>query len=167
MLIAAASIFSVLLVATGVVKIFKPADTEAAIRLVGAPGFSGLGRVLGAVEVLIGVGAMTLGRPSAWLVQAGAYTAFLVWMFVAHRKGVPIETCGCLGKPDTPPYWGHVAIDSMAAGLSLGAMVSSRTVFEGLSAPGVLVTTAVVALGAALAWVVIGEGARLQGTVTQ
>src|SRR5690606_33515263 len=69
--------------------------------------------VLGAVVLAVG------GRLPAALV-AVSYLAFAGFVAVALRSGRPVGTCGCFGRPDTPPRWSHVAVDLALAAAGAG-----------------------------------------------
>lgn len=164
MLGTAAAIFSVLLVTSGVAKVRKPGDTTRAVRSMGMAVPESTGRVVGLVELGVGLGALIVGSPALWSAQAVLYAAFLVWVAVAIGRDVPIASCGCLGSPDTPPYWGHLVVNSFAVFLSsMAAFTSSRIAFSG--GGGLVATVGLVAVGSWLAWTVIGDGARLHGAV--
>lgn len=159
----AAAIFAVLLVATGLVKVRRPEPTSRAMAELGLPFRPALGRLLGLVEVATGAAALAVGGALVWGVQASLYLAFAVWVAAALRSGTPIATCGCLGSPDTPPYWGHLAIDIVAVVASAGAAIggTGSPLVGGLAET--LTTVLVAGIGAFLAWVVIGDAARVTG----
>ena len=50
------------------------------------------------------------------MLVALSYLAFTVFVVVARARRLPIGSCGCFGKVDTPPSLVHVV-------LNLGAMV--------------------------------------------
>ena len=157
--------FSVLLIATGIAKVSSPADTARAIRAMGLHKPDGAGRVVGFVEVLVGLGALLSGLAAVFLIQGVMYGVFLGWVIVAKAKSVPLESCGCLGTPDTPPYWGHIAVDAIATVSSFGMALSGPfRLFEGPPSE-VTVGLALVVLGASLSWLIIGDGARLYGAL--
>ena len=102
-------------------------------------------------------------EPGFQVLQGMAYAAFAVWVMIAIRRDLPIASCGCLGRDDTPPYWGHFLLDLVGAGVSFGAAISSEV---GLVGSGPMVTAAqlaIVVTGAFLGWVILGDGARLAG----
>jgi hypothetical protein len=119
-------------------------------------------RLLGLAEITIGVSVLVTRSAPAYISQGAMYLSFLVWIVVALRQEVPVASCGCLGTPDTPPHWGHIVVNVVAVASSVGAGLE---VAGGQGNPdstgflGVVVSL----LGAALAWMVIGEGARLAG----
>ena len=160
-----AAMFSVLLVLTGIAKVVSPADTARAIRAIGLRVPDQTGRVLGLLEVSVGLGAILSGRAAVFLVQGVIYGAFLGWVIVAKVKSVPLESCGCLGTPDTPPYWGHIAVDVIATISSFGLALSGPfRLFDGPPSE-VTVGLFLVILGGSLSWLIIGDGARLYGVL--
>jgi hypothetical protein len=159
----AAAIFAVLLVATGLVKVRRPEPTSRAMADLGLPYRPGLGRLLGIVEVGTGTVALAVGGSVVWGMQALLYLAFAVWVAAALRSGTSIASCGCLGSPDTPPYWGHVAVDIIAVIASAGAAIAG-TASPLVGGFGETLTTVLLAgIGAFLAWVAIGDAARVAG----
>ena len=122
------TIAAVLLAIGGALKALRPRDTAQALTAVGLrfPSFfpaRAAVRVGGAVETVIGVGALLTGGPVFAALVAASYLAFAVFVVVALRSGAPISSCGCFGKVDTPPSIVHVVIDLAAAAVAVGAAV--------------------------------------------
>ena len=161
----AASIFSLLLVATGAAKLAHPTYTVRALRAMGFPAGSTLVRGLAIVEILVGLAAITTGASMAFAVQGLLYLAFLVWVWRAIRSGAPIESCGCLGRPDTPPYWGHLMVDGLGAIVSFAALIAP--VPWSADPAEVLARIAIAVVGAWLAWHLIGTVAKVEGLLTR
>lgn len=154
-----AAIFSLLLILTGFAKLRHPGDVETAISALGVPRLRGLGLVIGGFEVVVGLAALLV--PSALGLQSLMYLAFAVWVFVALRSNVPLASCGCLGKDDTPPSSAHVVLNVIAAGVSSAAAFGpGLRVIEGV---GVVAQFVVVAAGLLAAYIVLTDGARLSG----
>ncbi len=163
MLVAAARIFSAVLVVTGGVKIGRPENTARALRIAGFPYPRLSTAAIGVVEIVVGISGLLLGREVFWA-QSAVYLAFGVWVLRAIRLGHVVESCGCVGKPDTPPYWGHVAINGAAVVFSLGAALMAVP----SSAPQVIAsvaTFAVIGAGAMAIWVLLGDSARVVGVL--
>ena len=154
-----AAIFSVLLIITGVAKLASPHDVERALVSLGLPRIPYAGGIIGVVEILVGV--VALFSAPALLAQGLLYVAFAVWIVVALRREVPLASCGCLGRDDTPPTWGHLVMNLLAAGMSLGAAATRPLVFPGGLEGFAMVV--VIAVGVFLAYVVLTDGARLAG----
>ena len=154
-----AAIFSLLLVLTGLAKIRRPLDVERALTSLGVLSFPGLGVGLGLIE--LGVGFSALLWAPWFAVQGVAYLVFAGWVSVALVRKVPIASCGCLGRDDTPPSVGHVVLNLFAAVVSLGATTTQQFVlYPGLAGAAQLF---VIAIGLYLSYVVLTDGARLSG----
>lgn len=136
------AIASVLLVAGGIAKAWRPRDTANALRAVGINARAGAVRAGAAVEVLVGAGALLVDSPVFAALVAVSYLAFAVFVVQALRSGAPISSCGCFGKVDTPPSRVHVVIDTLAAATAAvvavaGADVSLPTVLPDQPLAGV------------------------------
>ncbi len=125
----------------GAPKVVRPDDTAGALASVGWPSARWLVRLGGAVEVGIAVAALA-GLPAApWLIAA-CYAGFVIFVAVALRYGGLVASCGCFGRPDTPPTRTHlafVAACSVSAGLVAlsGAVGSLLTALRAQPAAGV------------------------------
>ncbi|KQX66048.1 MauE/DoxX family redox-associated membrane protein [Angustibacter sp. Root456] len=104
-----------LLVLAGLPKLGDPSSLVLALRSVGLPSPPGLGRLLAAAEVVVGGGALLApGRVSGALVAA-AYLVFTAFVALALSRGGVLASCGCFGRPDTPPTRSHLAVTAMLA----------------------------------------------------
>jgi hypothetical protein len=115
------AITSLLLFAAGVAKCASPGDTANALAATGAPISRTLVRVGGAFEALVGVYAFVEGDRVGAILVAASYAIFAVFIVLALVRHLPIATCGCFGKADTPPSAVHVVFD-------LAAVVAAVTV---------------------------------------
>ncbi len=110
-----------LLAVGGVAKVFDPDPTEGALRAARLPSARWVVRVLGVAEIsaaLLGlVGPARATAPAALL-----YLGFALFTLGAVRNRIPLQSCGCFGREDTPPSWLHVGYNGVAA-LSLGWIV--------------------------------------------
>lgn len=79
--------------------------------------------MLAAVTVAVG-GAVPTG------LVAVAYLAFTAFLVLALSRGGAVSSCGCLGRPDTPPTRTHAVV---TAGLAIGCGAAA---FDGGFAPG-------------------------------
>jgi hypothetical protein len=70
------------------------------------------------------VGAAVTGAAPLAAVVALSYLAFAGFVVVALVRDVPIGSCGCFGKVDTPPSLLHVVLD-------LGLAVAAAAVTVG------------------------------------
>jgi hypothetical protein len=111
-----------LLVVAGAAKAWSPDTTARALRAAGLPGRRGLVRAGGGVEALIGGAALVTGLPALSAAVAASYVAFAAFIVLALVRGTPISSCGCFGKPDTPPNLLHVALNLAAAAVATVAV---------------------------------------------
>jgi hypothetical protein len=105
-----------LLVVAGVAKAARPDDTARALaELVPAvPSLSVLRwivRVGALAEAALGVVAIAFPRPGPAALVALSYVCFFGVVAYARWRGGPLATCGCFGRPDTPPTALHLVID--------------------------------------------------------
>ncbi len=159
----AAAIFSVLLIITGVAKVARPHDVERALTGLGLPRVPFAGTMIGLGEIAIGASAFVF--PAALVLQGAAYLVFAGWIFAALRADVPLASCGCLGKDDTPPSWGHLILNVIGSGISLAAAWSGPVQWS-LDLEGIAMVS-VVAVGVFLGYVVLTDAARLAGVRTK
>ncbi|CAN5251381.1 hypothetical protein BH18ACT5_BH18ACT5_07960 [soil metagenome] len=149
-----------LLAVSGIRKVVDPAPTSGALRAAGLPHRSTLVLGLGVFEV--GVGASNLLVSNSVLVwaQAALYAAFAVFVLWALRQRIPIASCGCFGKPDTPPTRLHVVVNVAAlVGASVHALTETPSLASVLgSQPLVGVPyLGFVALGTYCLYLLLGE----------
>jgi Methylamine utilisation protein MauE len=112
-----------LLVFAGAAKAVRPEDTARALAAL-APGCGGPARErrvrravrVGALgEAVIGLVALALPRPTTAAVVALSYATFAGVVLLARWRGGPLATCGCFGRPDTPPTLVHLVLDLVLA----------------------------------------------------
>ncbi len=144
-----------LLVVAGVAKLIDPLPLVRALRSVGLPAPRLLVRAGAAVEVLLGVAAVSGARVAAVGVAA-SYAVFTGFVLVALRTGGVLASCGCFGKADTPPTRTHVAVTAGFAAVAtavaarpIGAVPDLLATQPGHGVP-LLVATAAVAVTAYL-----------------
>lgn len=104
-----------LLAASGVAKLADPAPTTGAMRTAGLPASRSISYVLGVLEAVSATAALAFGGLSL-VAAAILYLAFGVFTFAAVRNRIPIQSCGCFGREDTPPNVVHVVYNLAAAG---------------------------------------------------
>ena len=117
---------ALLLTAAGALKAVDPVTTAGALRKAGLPGAPALVRAGGVVEVVIGVAAIATGAPVAAALVALSYALFTAFVVVALVRRLPIGSCGCFGKVDTPPSIVHVVLDLGFAGVAAAAAVAGE-----------------------------------------
>lgn len=79
-------------------------------------------RVAAAMELFLGALALSVSSPVIAGLVALSYVVFLVILVVALVRRLPIDSCGCLGRLETPPSWRHVVVLGLALLGSVGAM---------------------------------------------
>jgi hypothetical protein len=79
---------------------------------------------LGVVEIVAGVAGLLAGGPVAAFAVAAIYAGFTAFVGLATFRKLPLQSCGCFGREDTPPSLYHVVIDLLAAA---GAVVYGLT----------------------------------------
>jgi hypothetical protein len=164
MLALAAAVYSALLVVTGLAKLRRPTETSRALAAFGLPSSFVIGWTLGTVEVGIGIAALVTSAQWAYLAQGLLYLSFAGWVVLAMSRDVPLASCGCLGRDDTPPYWGHLVLDFGGAGVALLGVVTGSIGISVItpSLAGVTHLT-LIGIGVFLAWLILDAGARLHG----
>lgn len=109
-----------LLVLAGAAKAIRPDDTARALVLLFAgcaPWARSVRRArlavrLGAlIEAALGVAALAAPRPATAAMVAASYALFAGVVLYARRSGGVLATCGCFGRPDTPPTNLHVVLN--------------------------------------------------------
>lgn len=153
-----------LLVAAGVVKLRRPADAHDALALADLPATDARVRVVGAVEVLVGLATLALGG-TVTLALAVTYVAFTV-LVARRRSRATTSTCGCFGAPDVPLTGVHVVVDGvLAAGAVAGAVLGAPSLVDVVVADGPLVLLVVVS-GVAVVRLLLVDLPRLVDAMT-
>jgi hypothetical protein len=124
---ALAAVALVLLAASGLSKTFDPDPTRGAMSAAGLPSSRGIARGLGVAEMVAAVTGLAFG--GAWLaIGAVLYLGFALFTFAAVQKRLPIQSCGCFGREDTPPTTLHVVFNTVST------IALAYLVFTGASA---------------------------------
>ena len=105
---------ALLLGLAGVSKIARPGDTARALRVAGIPASRAWVRAGAVGELAVGVAALVVPGAATGALVAGCYAAFTVFVVLALRRRWPLSSCGCFGKPDTPPTGSHAALNAGA-----------------------------------------------------
>jgi hypothetical protein len=167
-----------LLVVAGSAKVARPDETARALAplLPGRrPPFRTVRRgvrVGAAAEAALGVAAALAPRPVTAGLVACSYLVFAAVVVTAMARGGPLATCGCLGRPDTPPTAVHAVLDLVLAGSAVAVAVGTATsgTLAGVLAHqpwGGLPLVGVAAVGAWLAALVLGRLSVLEGVRRQ
>jgi len=133
---------AVLVGAAGIGKLVDPRHTAGALEAIGLPKQLWVVRSLGAVEVAIGGAVIGWGGVIATALLAALYGAFAVFVVVAIQSDSPLSSCGCFGRPDTPPGSAHLIVNVAAmavlAGLAMNGGASGLSLLTLDAAPVVL-----------------------------
>jgi len=162
--IAPFEVAAVLLAAGGILKAVRPADTARAIQALGLPVPGSLVRVAGGAEVAIAAAAFLTGHPVAVALVAASYVIFAGFVWSARRRRLPIASCGCFGRVDTPPSAIHLALNGVAALAAGMALAEGATGFADVltSQPlGGVPYTLMLVLGSWLAFLALTSLPRL------
>jgi hypothetical protein len=120
---------SALLVLAGAAKVARPDDTARALAVLASrpygPRWRWLVRAGALAEAAVGIAALAAPRPITAALVAASYAAFSGVVVLARRRGGPLATCGCFGRPDTPPTLVHLCLNVVFAGSALVVAVSS------------------------------------------
>lgn len=117
-------VVSALLALAGGLKVVQPDSTAGALRAMRLPSSLSLVRLLGVVEVVVGVVAAITLSPPVLVLVAALYLTFAAFVTAALGAHTPLQSCGCLGRADAPPSIVHVVVDLAAAGVALAAAVT-------------------------------------------
>ncbi|HEX2154977.1 MAG TPA: MauE/DoxX family redox-associated membrane protein [Acidimicrobiia bacterium] len=122
-------IAAALLVVSGGSKLWDPAPTRGALVSSGLPSGPWTAPALGIAEILAGL-AGTLVGGWASLTVAAIYLAFAGFVAYALLRKIPLQSCGCFGRTDTPPTWGHLVFNVVSAGAAVGVSVVNSAPFD-------------------------------------
>jgi hypothetical protein len=133
-----------LLVVAGVAKALHPDDTARALGALTARGRAApslgstrrLVRAGASAEAVLGITALVLPRPLTAALVALSYAAFGAVVTYARWRGGPLATCGCFGRPDTPPTSVHLLLDltlAVAAAVVAATAPSHGTLLDELA----------------------------------
>jgi len=163
-----------LLVLAGAAKAYRPDDTARALAPLLPRPLRALRRArrlvrAGALaEAALGLAALILPRPVTAALVAASYAGFAVVVALARWRGATLATCGCFGRPDTPPTLVHLFLDVTLAGAAAivaAAAPTSGTLFAllGRQPWGGLPLVAVSAVGLWLAFLALSALGALEG----
>jgi len=108
----------VLLAASGVAKALDPDPTRGALKAARLPASSPAVVLLGLGEVVAASVGIVIG--GGWLAPAAIlYLGFTGFTFAAVRGRIPVQSCGCFGRDDTPPTTFHIFYNVIAT-MALG-----------------------------------------------
>lgn len=114
---------AILLAVGGAPKLVRPGSTAGALASLRVPASLPLVRLLGAVEVGIAGAALLTGARLAAALMALAYAGFAAFVGVALARPGLVRSCGCFGRPDTPPTAAHLVLNIAAAGVAAAVAI--------------------------------------------
>ena len=103
------------LIVSGGTKLVDPDPTAGAMSTAGLPASRAVVLVLALWEIFAGSTAVIIGGRVGGSLLFLTYTAFAVFIGYALRNDLPIQSCGCFGRADTPPSALHLVINGSAA----------------------------------------------------
>ncbi len=108
---------TVMLAAAGLAKLIRPGDTANALYGAGLPRRITVGsvRVVAGAEVVVAAAALVAPGAVTGSLVAAAYTGFALFVVLAIRRRWALSSCGCFGRPDTPPTVAHAVLNAGAA----------------------------------------------------
>jgi hypothetical protein len=107
---------TVLLAAAGAAKTARPSNTANVLRTAGLPSHHLVVRLGAAAEMVVAIAALVRPGLITGLLVATSYLVFAGFISMALRRGWVIASCGCFGRPDTPPTRAHLVLNLGAAG---------------------------------------------------
>lgn len=135
------AIGAALLVVGGIAKALRPGDTTIALHLVGVPVPLVVVRIGGALEAGLGGWALLGASRLAAALVATSYLGFFAFVAVARVRRLPISSCGCFGRLDTPPHAVHLVLDAAAVAAAVAVAIDPgdglRRVLDDQPASGV------------------------------
>ena len=145
----------VLLVAAGVPKVVDPMPLVRAARQSGLRAGRTSIRLVALTETAVGLYALIAPGRLSGVLTALAYLVFTAFVARALARGGVLGSCGCFGKPDTPPTRTHLvvtgAIVAVAGAVALDPPAGPWTDVRATS----LSTVAFAFVLAFLAWMVL------------
>ena len=160
-------IAAALLVISGGSKLIDPAPTRGALAAADLPSGAWTAPLLGVVEIAAGVSGTVLGGWASVAVGL-VYLGFTGFVAVALIRRLPVQSCGCFGRPDTPPTWGHMAFNVASATVA-GAVAAAGLVPIDVLAGQPLAAVpylGFVALGVWVVYLLLAELPTIRGRIT-
>jgi hypothetical protein len=147
-----------LLAGAGIAKLAEPRDTVGALARSGIVVPSIAVRALAAFEVGLAAAALATGARTGAVVVGLSYVVFAGFVVQARARHLPVGSCGCFGRLETPPSAWHLLVNLGCATAALGAAVRGPQPWLGLgdhTVAGALGAVVLVVAGATLAGVLV------------
>ena len=106
-------------------KLIDPAPTRGALKAAGLPAGTPGAYAVGLVEVGAGLAGTIVGGWASLSVVL-IYISFAAFVGYALWRKLPIQSCGCFGREDTPPTLGHIVFNSVSALAAFGIFTTGR-----------------------------------------
>lgn len=154
---AVAAIALGLLGLAGMAKMADPAPTGGALRAARLPSTNPVVRLLGLFEITASILGFILGGP--WVTGAVAlYAGFTAFTWLALRSRLPVQSCGCFGREDTPPSWFHFGFNVVSL-IALGAVAitGAAVIPTGDSIPTLIAYFAFAVVGVYLSYLLLSR----------
>ena len=113
-----------LLIISGGSKLVDPEPTRGALKATGLPSTTVAAMTLGVWEIVAGAVGLAFGGVVGGIMLATTYLGFAGFVTFALVRDLPIQSCGCFGRDDTPPTWLHVAVNMSAAAAGIWIAVA-------------------------------------------
>lgn len=123
-------------------KVVDPSGSVGALRMIGFPVGPAVVRGLAGAEIVLGALALATASAMVAACVALSYAVFALVTVVALVRRTPIDSCGCLGRLETPPGARHLLVVGVALAGALGVMARptasalERLVEDGLAGVG-------------------------------
>lgn len=101
-----------------------PEPTRGALGATRLPAATAVAMTLGVWEIVAGAIALAFGGPVGGGLLALTYLGFAGFVGFALARDLPIQSCGCFGRDDTPPTWLHVAVNLSAGAAGIWIAVT-------------------------------------------
>lgn len=119
-----------LLVLSGGSKVRDPDPTRGALRAAGLPSSLGAVYTLAVIEIAVGASALAIPHRFVAVAVALLYLGFGGFVANALARRLPLQSCGCFGRSDTPPGPVHVVLNfGTAAVASVVAVTDGADLF--------------------------------------
>jgi uncharacterized membrane protein YphA (DoxX/SURF4 family) len=160
---AVATIALGLLGASGIAKLIDPDPTTGAMGTAGLPSSNLLSRLLGLAETIVAVAALAVGGPLIIASAALFYLAFAIFTFAALANRIPLQSCGCFGREDTPPTTIHVVYNFVSVVGLVALLVTGLDPIDWTAAPAdLLLYLGFAAIGVYASYLLMTRLPRLQ-----
>lgn len=125
-------IAAALLVISGGSKLIDPAPTRGALAAANLPSGAWTSPLIGLSEIAAGI-AGTVSGGTASVTVGIIYLGFAGFVALALFRDLPIQSCGCFGRADTPPTRGHLVFNLVSGTVAVAIAAIGRIPIDTLS----------------------------------